>query len=98
MSDFSPENFPVLQFNSNAWDWFQAACADLEIPIDNDKKQRLERIYSHLLGVNEFLNLTRILTQEDYLKYHVFDSLTALSLVEHYTEPGDNLADLLHML
>ena len=94
MSDFSPDNFPVLQFNPNAWDWFQVACADLEIPIDNDKKLRLERIYSHLLGVNEFLNLTRILTQEDYLKYHVFDSLTALSLVEHYTEPGDNLADL----
>lgn len=94
MNDFSPENFPVVRFNDNAWAWFTEACGDMDIPLDEGKKDRLERIYSHLLGVNEFMNLTRIVTQEGYLKYHAFDSLTVMNLVEHYTAPGELVADL----
>lgn len=94
MSDYSPDNYPVIQFNEEAWHWFEDACADLEIPLDHAKRDALQRIYSHLLGVNEWLNLTRILAQEDYLKFHVFDSLTVLNLVENYTEPDSVVLDL----
>lgn len=94
MNEFSPENYPVVPFENDAWEWFSQACEDLEIPLDNSKRESLSRIYSHLLGVNEWLNLTRILSQKDYLKLHAFDSLTILSLVETYTEPGDVIVDL----
>ena len=94
MSDFSPENYPVISFDGAAWQWFVEACADLEIPVDEGKRESLERIYSHLLGVNEWLNLTRHVSQMDFLKAHVLDSLTILPLVEAYTEPGEIVVDL----
>ena len=94
MNDFSPEKYPLLTFGEEAWQWFAAACADMEIPLDDGKKAALERIYSHLLGVNEWLNLTRHVSQLDFLKYHVFDSLTILNLVSVYTESGDIVLDL----
>ena len=94
MNDFSPSNYPVVPFGDDVWQWFCEACADLEIPVDDAKRGMLERIYSHLLGVNEWLNLTRYVSQMDFLKLHVFDSLTILNLVEEYTEPGDVVLDL----
>ena len=94
MSDFSPENYPVVPIADDAWQWFTEACADMEIPVDDAKRDALSRIYSHLLGVNEWLNLTRILSQKDYLKFHVFDSLTLYSLIEQYTEPDEMICDL----
>ena len=93
-ADFLPERYPVIPFEESAWQWFAQACADLEIPLDEAKKHALERIYSHLLGVNEWLNLTRILGQLDYLKFHVFDSLTVLNLVQTYTAPHEVCLDL----
>lgn len=94
MNDFSPDNYPVVSFSAEAWQWFAEACADLEISLDDGKREALERIYSHLLGVNEWLNLTRHVSKMDFLKAHVFDSLTILNLVESYTEPGDLVLDL----
>lgn len=94
MSDFSPSNYPVIDFADDAWQWFTDACKDIEVDVDESKKQILSRIYSHLLGVNEWLNLTRILSQHDYLKFHAFDSLTILNLVETYSEPGEMVIDL----
>ncbi|MBQ7649912.1 MAG: class I SAM-dependent methyltransferase [Victivallales bacterium] len=94
MSDFSPDNYPVVPISDDAWQWFTEACEDMEIPIDDSKRDSLSRIYSHLLGVNEWLNLTRILSQKDYLKFHVFDSLTLYSLIDQYTEPGEMICDL----
>ena len=94
MSDFSPDNYPVVPIEDDAWQWFTEACADMEIPVDDAKRGALARIYSHLLGVNEWLNLTRILSQKDYLKFHVFDSLTLLSLLEQYTEADEMVCDL----
>ena len=93
-ADFLPDHYPVIPFQDDAWQWFRNACADLEIPVDDAKKAILERIYSHLLGVNEWLNLTRILGQLDYLKFHVFDSLTVLNLAQTYTEEGSVCLDL----
>ncbi len=94
MSDYSPSNYPVVDFDEEAWQWFVAACGDLEIAVGPEKREALSRIYSHLLGVNEWLNLTRILSQKDYLKFHVFDSLTILNLVDSYSEPGELVIDL----
>ena len=93
-ADFSPDNYPVIPFEEEAWQWFECACRDIGIEDAADKKEALSRLYSHLMGVNEWLNLTRILSQKDYLKYHVFDSLTVLSLVEAYTEPDELVVDL----
>ena len=93
-ADFSPASYPVIPFEEEAWAWFKTACLDIGIEDADDKKEALSRIYSHLMGVNEWLNLTRILSQHDYLKYHVFDSLTVLSLAESYTEPDDLIVDL----
>lgn len=89
-----PSSYPLLHFSDAAWHWFEEACADLEIPLDAAKKETLERIYSHLVGVNRILNLTRITDDAGFLKFHVFDSLTVLNLVEAYTDPGDILMDL----
>ena len=36
----------------------------------------LEALFGHLVGVNRWLNLTRIAGARDYLKLHVLDSLT----------------------
>ena len=91
--DFSPDNYPVIPFEE-AWQWFECACHDIGIEDASAKKEQLSRIYSHLMGVNEWLNLTRILSQKDYLKYHVFDSLTILSLAQEYTEPDELVTDL----
>ena len=93
-ADFSPDNYPVIPFEEEAWAWFKAACLDIGIEDADSKKEALSRIYSHLMGVNEWLNLTRILSQKDYLKYHVFDSLTVLSLADAYTEPDEMVVDL----
>ena len=92
--DLSIENVPRIAFPDDAWEWFEKACRDIELPLDDAKRPVLETLYSHLLFVNESLNLTRIVTPLDYLKFHVFDSLTIESLVAAYTKPNDIVADL----
>ena len=92
--ELSPENYPLLPISEAAWNWFLEACADLEITVSPEQKLAIQKIYSHLVGVNEFLNLTRITNDADYLNFHFFDSLTALSLVQAYTESNDLVLDL----
>lgn len=92
--DFHPAHYPPLTFPDEAWQWFAKACADLEIPVDDSRRAVLEALYSHLVGVNAWLNLTRLTAPADYLKFHVFDSLTVLNLVAAFTQPGDTALDL----
>ncbi len=92
--DFKPEKAPRLTFGEDAWSWFIQACADLELTVSPRQREILERLYSHLVHVNSFMNLTRITDDKDYLKFHVFDSLTVLNLVERYTQAGDIVLDL----
>ena len=92
--DLKPDKYPRLAFDHDAWAWFIAACKDLELTVDDEKRSRLEAIYSHLAGVNSWLNLTRLVSPLDYLKFHIFDSLTVCNLVEAYTAPGDIVLDL----
>jgi 16S rRNA (guanine527-N7)-methyltransferase len=89
-----PEAYPHLALEGDPWRWFLAACADLEIAVEATHQRILEALYSHLLGVNAWLNLTRLTSPADYLKFHVFDSLTALAPVEELTAPGDLCLDL----
>ncbi len=89
-----PEAYPRLALDGAAWQWFLTACADLEITVDETQHAILEALYSHLLGVNEWLNLTRLTTPAEYLKFHVFDSLTALAPITELTAPGDLCLDL----
>ena len=91
---FLPERYPLLSFPTQDWEWFTAACKDLEITVSDAQRQTLERLYSHLLGVNTWLNLTRLTSPSDYLKFHIFDSLTVLNLVQELTSPGEIVLDL----
>lgn len=86
---FNPTDYPLVRFDDASWTWFQTACADLELECDDDKRDRLERIYSHLIGVNTWMNLTRLTSAADFLKFHVLDSLTILNLVDELTEDED---------
>lgn len=90
----SPEAYPHLSLDGEPWQWFLAACADIEAPVTEEHHRVLENLYSHLVGVNAWLNLTRLTAPADYLKFHVFDSLTALAPVEELTAPGDLCLDL----
>lgn len=92
--DFKPEKASPLTFPQEDWQWFLEACADMDITVQPQHKDILQRLYSHLVHVNEWLNLTRITNEHGYLKYHVFDSLTVLNLVETYTQPNDIVLDL----
>ena len=91
---FLPERYPLLQFPQTDWDWFTAACRDLDIEPTAAQRLSLEKLFSHLTGVNTWLNLTRLTTPAEYLKFHVFDSLTILNLVQEMTVPGDRILDL----
>lgn len=92
--DLKPDKYPRLVFPNDAWTWFTSACKDLDLTVADDKRDRLEALYSHLAGVNTWLNLTRLVSPLDYLKFHVFDSLTVCNLVETYTKPGEIVLDL----
>ena len=89
-----PEAYPRLALDGAPWQWFLTACADLEITVDEAQHRVLEALYSHLVGVNAWLNLTRLVTPAEYLKFHVFDSLTALAPAAELTAPGDLCLDL----
>ncbi|MBT7162125.1 MAG: hypothetical protein HN849_25895 [Victivallales bacterium] len=90
----APERYPATPFPAEDWTWFEAACAEFEVAVSDAQRMVLEGLYSHLVGVNEWLNLTRLTGVRDYLKFHVLDSLTALETVAEMTEPGDFCLDL----
>lgn len=90
----APERYPVLSFPAEDWEWFVDACGDFEVEVTDEQRSVLERLYSHLLGVNEWLNLTRLTGPREYLKFHVLDSLTVLETVAELTDPGDFCVDL----
>jgi 16S rRNA (guanine527-N7)-methyltransferase len=91
---FKPDRYPLLRFDDAAWAWFAETCEINEIKLDSGKREILEKLYSHLVGVNEWMNLTRITGAQEYLKLHVFDSLTALDFVDEFSNPGDLCVDL----
>lgn len=91
---FRPERYPPLAFSEASWHRFRRACEDLEIPLEPGRKPVLEALYSHLVGVNGWMNLTTLTAVDDYLKFHVLDSLTAYDVVDELTVAGDLCLDL----
>ncbi len=90
----SPSDYPRLSFDDDDWKWFEEACDDLGIPLAPGKRAVAEAIYSHLVGVNGWMNLTRLTSGRDYLKFHLLDSLVAMYHVSELSAPGDIVLDL----
>lgn len=93
-ADFLPDKYPVQKFPQEEWLTFCAQCADLEIPEPEKHRGTLEALYSHLVGVNTWLNLTRLTTTADYLKFQLLDSLSILKTIAPMLEEGDTVMDL----
>ena len=93
-ADFFPDKYPALHFPDNEWATFREQCAALEIPEPDVHRSTLEALYSHLVGVNAWLNLTRLTTTADYLKFHVLDSLSIYRTIAPMLEEGDTVMDL----
>lgn len=74
-----PADHPPVPFPEEDWAWFLARCAELGVPVNAAKREPIEAVYGHLLGVNRWLNLTRLTAPRDYLKNHLLDSLTAVA-------------------
>ena len=95
MGSYELEDQPPLQLPDELWQWFCARCEDLEIPLMENARELITQLYTHLVGVNRWLNLTRLKTVEEYLRLHLLDSLM---LVGHpvlaQLEEGDYCVDL----
>lgn len=75
LGSVDPALHPPLAFPEADWQWFAASCADLGIAGAAERRPALEALYGHLVGVNRWLNLTKLTSPRDYLKLHVLDSL-----------------------
>ena len=93
-ADFLPERYGQVHFPEAEWRRFCASCEALSIPDADRHRATLEKLYSHLLGVNGWLNLTRITAPSEYLKFQLLDSLSVLPIVAPMLEAGSVVADL----
>jgi 16S rRNA (guanine527-N7)-methyltransferase len=93
-ADFLPERYPIVHFPDDAWKTFCGQCAELSIPDADAHRETLEKLYSHLLGVNEWLNLTRITAPAEYLKFQLLDSLSVLPIIAPMLDSTSMVADL----
>jgi 16S rRNA (guanine527-N7)-methyltransferase len=77
------------------WAWFAERCTALGIPDPGARRTALEALYGHLVGVNRWLNLTKLTTPREYLKQHVLDSLSLIGdpRLKHLSQ-GAPCADL----
>lgn len=91
---FQPSKYDSVKFQDSEWDWFVDACREMEVDVSADKREKVEAIYSHLLGVNEWMNLTRLVSEREFLKFHLYDSLSVLDDVDEWTYAGDICVDL----
>ncbi|MBO7741445.1 MAG: class I SAM-dependent methyltransferase [Victivallales bacterium] len=93
-ADFFPDKYPLQKFPEAEWQTFCSQCAALEIPDPESSRGTLEALYSHLVGINTWLNLTRLTSVEDYLKFQVLDSLSILKIIAPMLEENDTVMDL----
>ena len=80
IGDLSPQAYPLQAFSEEDWAWFEERIASLKLP--SFSRSVAEALYSHLEGVNQWMNLTRIRSPRDYLKQHLLDSITGMMLPE----------------
>lgn len=77
LGSVDPALHPPRPFADADWGWFAARCAALGIGDPTPRREVLEALYGHLVGVNRWLNLTTLVEPRQYLKLHVLDSLSA---------------------
>lgn len=70
---FDPAAYPRQRFADAEWEAFAQQLAAAALPLPD--RSSLEALYAHLLGVNAWLNLTRVDGVAAYLQRHVLDSL-----------------------
>jgi 16S rRNA (guanine527-N7)-methyltransferase len=75
LGSVDPAQNPPKPFPDDDWAWFVARCAALGVAEPEAKRTPLQAIYGHLVGVNRWLNLTKLVAPREYLKQHVLDSL-----------------------
>jgi 16S rRNA (guanine527-N7)-methyltransferase len=78
MGSVDPALHPPIAFPAKDWEWFAGRCAALGIDGVVERRGILEALYGHLVGVNRWLNLTKLTTPGDYLKLHLLDSLSLI--------------------
>lgn len=95
LGSVDPAQHPPIALPDEDWAWFLGRCEALAIPGAAAKRTALEALYGHLVGVNRWLNLTKLTTPREYLKQHVLDSLTLIgdARLKHLSE-GAPCADL----
>ncbi len=95
MGSYEPADQPQLTIPKDLWLEFTNRCNELEIPLMDNAYTLINNLYSHLVGVNRWLNLTRLVTVQEYLRLHLLDSLM---IVGHpllaSLEEGDRCVDL----
>ncbi len=89
-----PDRYARQPIPDDAWERFAELTREWDIPVTDEHRAKVEALYSHLVGVNAWMNLTRITKVEDYLLNHILDCLTVLPDVQDLSEPGDLCADL----
>ncbi len=95
LGSFDPALHPPIAFPEADWQWFVQRCEVLGIAGPNERRAVLEALYGHMVGVNRWLNLTKLTEPREYLKLHVLDSLALEgdSRVRHLAE-GTPCVDL----
>ena len=95
LGSVDPALHPPVAFPAEDWAWFTARCVALGIADADGRRATLEAVYGHLVGVNRWLNLTKLTGAREYLKLMVLDSLTIEgdSRVRHLAE-GTPCVDL----
>lgn len=54
---------------------------NLNIKIENDQLNKLEKFYELVINENNFQNLTRIIKKEEFYLKHLYDSLTIVKII-----------------
>lgn len=89
-----PADHPAQPFSAAAWQSFSHRVQELGLPDQTPLRPAWEAIYGHLQGVNQWLNLTRVDSEEAYLQRHVLDSLMLLQMPWFLSPSSLRCADL----
>lgn len=73
-----PADHPPRALPDADWAYFLERGEALGLGLDDDLRAPMEALYGHLVGVNAWLNLTRIDSPRTWLVRHLLDSLIGL--------------------
>lgn len=74
-------NFPLIK----SWQEFDCLIKEkFSLSISNNCKKNIEIFYNHLKETNHKFNLTRLISLEDFLTFHLFDTLTLINYIQNH--------------